>query len=67
MLLCVDLCRAPTLICFELLRGEEDSWMEFNKVDWENGDFVGRLKKGVGVAQLKKEKKILDNDVDFFI
>jgi hypothetical protein len=26
---------------------------------------VGRLKKGVGVAQLKKEKKKLDNDVDF--
>jgi len=36
--------------------------MEFKKMGWENGDCVGRLKKGVGDAQLG-EKDLLNNDV----
>ncbi len=62
----MDLCRGPILICLKLLRSEDDSWMEFSKMDWENGDCVGRLKKGVGNAQLEEEKDLLDNDVEFW-
>ncbi len=39
--------------------------MEFKKMDRENGDCVGRLKKGVGDTQLG-EKDLLNNDVQFW-
>jgi len=39
--------------------------MEFGTMDWENGDCVGRLKKGVADAQLGKEKDLLNSDVEF--
>jgi hypothetical protein len=34
-------------------------------MDWENGDCVGRLKKGVRDAQLGEKKHLLNNDVEF--
>ncbi len=38
--------------------------MEFDRMDWEIGDYVGRLKKGVGDAQLGEED-LSDNNVEF--
>jgi len=60
----VELCRGPILICSELLGGEEDSCMEFGKMDWENCYCVGRSKKAVGDAQLGA-KDLSNNDVEF--
>jgi hypothetical protein len=39
--------------------------MESDRMDWENGDCMGNLKKGVGATQLGEEEDLLDNDVEF--
>jgi hypothetical protein len=39
--------------------------MEFGKMDWENGDCVGKLKKVVKDVQFGKEEDLSDNDVKF--